>query len=178
MKILCIDDEPTARVIYSAGLRDHMPEAEVDIADSAESAWPVIDANRYDVIITDLQMPGGSGIDVVREVRRAPCATQVLVVTGHAWWRSAVAAMQEGAWDYIQKPIDIPLLVAKIRKISESAASSASVSPRNGGVEDPRLRERARRAEEAVGAALEALARADIDAARRILEQVHPRADA
>ncbi|MCK4305578.1 MAG: response regulator [Candidatus Eisenbacteria sp.] len=119
MKILCVDDDPVARVIYTKGLGKALPNDEIMEADSGESASRILEERYFDVVITDLSMPGLSGIDVLRIAKEENICTEVIVLTGKASVTSAVEAMRSGARDYIEKPINIPLLCEKIENIRD-----------------------------------------------------------
>src|SRR6201999_2277997 len=63
-----------------------------------------LDRESFDVVITDLQMPGMTGIDFVRKLEKRPHGAQIVMVTAYATVASAVQAMRHGAFDYIEKP--------------------------------------------------------------------------
>ena len=119
MKILCVDDDPVARAIYTRGLGEALPQDEISQASSGEEAVHLLEHGPYDVVITDLQMPGKSGLEVLRTARGIDPPAEVIMVTGKASIKSAVEAMRCGARDYIEKPIDIPLLREKVENIRE-----------------------------------------------------------
>ena len=63
--------------------------------------------DSYDLVITDLMMPGMSGLEFIREIQQRRLGVQVVMVTAHATVASAVEAMRYGAFDYIEKPFDV-----------------------------------------------------------------------
>jgi DNA-binding NtrC family response regulator len=71
----------------------------------AAEALQRLDRETYDVILTDLRMPGMSGLDFIRALEGRRCEAQVVMVTAHASVHSAVEAMRHGAFDYIEKPL-------------------------------------------------------------------------
>jgi len=105
-RVLVADDE--------AGIREFMGDAleldghEVALAEDGARAAKLLDESRFDVLVTDLRMPGMDGIALVRKVRAEQPETQVIVLTAHASVDSAVEAMKLGAFDYLQKPISSP----------------------------------------------------------------------
>lgn len=104
--VLVVDDEEmvrsvTARVLSSIGL-------EVETAsDGAEAVVHLDRGQRFDLIITDLGMPGISGVDFLRAVRGRDLDVPVIVLTGNPSLESAISAVQYGAYRYLQKPYDI-----------------------------------------------------------------------
>jgi DNA-binding NtrC family response regulator len=119
MRILCVDDDPVARAIYARGLGEALPQDEIFQASSGEEAIHLLHHGHYDLVITDLQMPGQTGLDVLKAAREIDATTELIVVTGKASIRSAVEAMRYGARDFIEKPIDIPLLCEKVENTRE-----------------------------------------------------------
>ncbi len=105
-RVLVADDE--------AGIREFMGDAleleghEVALAEDGTRAARLLDDRRFDVLVTDLRMPGKDGMELVRKVRAEQPETQVIVLTAHASVDSAVEAMKLGAFDYLQKPISSP----------------------------------------------------------------------
>ena len=76
---------------------------------------------KPDVLLTDLRLPDGEGIELVRELDK-PEATEVIVVTGHATVDSAVAALRAGASDYLVKPADLERVQAVLRHAKKTSA--------------------------------------------------------
>ena len=73
-----------------------------------------LEENLYDLVLLDLGLPSMSGIEVLKELRRYDPKAKVIVVTGYPSVESIVVAMQNGAWDYMQKPVDVKILLKKI----------------------------------------------------------------
>src|SRR5215208_1948603 len=101
-RLLVVDDEESVALTVSEVLR--LDGYEVDTALSGEDAIARLHANSYDLVLTDLHMEGGDGISVLSEVRRAAPLTIAIVLTGFASLESAIAAMRQGAYDYLVKP--------------------------------------------------------------------------
>jgi DNA-binding NtrC family response regulator len=104
-RVLVVDDHRQAResmadVLRQAGHR-------VACCSSASEALQVIQQESYDCIITDLKMPGMSGLEFVVQLQQRRYGAQVVMVTAHATVHSAVEAMRHGAFDYIEKPFDV-----------------------------------------------------------------------
>jgi DNA-binding NtrC family response regulator len=70
--------------------------------------------NQIDLVLLDLGLPTMSGLDVLKEIRIIDNKAKIIVITGYPSVESIVIAMQNGAWDYMQKPIDVTLLLKKI----------------------------------------------------------------
>jgi two-component system response regulator AtoC len=85
-------------------------------APGAEEAYASFRAERSDVVVTDLKMPGKSGIEFLRELRKIDAEVPVIVLTAHATVPTAVEAMKLGAVDYLQKPFDLDALEMVIRR--------------------------------------------------------------
>ena len=102
MKILLADDEKT--ILRTLG--DALEEAgyEVARAESGEEALVEIEKRRFDCLITDLRLPGISGIELIPRVKAVYPETHVIVITGHGTVESAVEAMKAGAAEYVLKP--------------------------------------------------------------------------
>lgn len=112
--ILLIDDEKNSRdtlnsLITASGHR-------VESAESAEMAMDILQQRSFAIIITDLNLPGASGIDILKWVKENTPDTSVILITGMGSAESAVTAMKEGAFDYINKPLNIKELLIVIDK--------------------------------------------------------------
>ena len=70
--------------------------------------------NPIDLVLLDLGLPSMSGLEVLKEIRSIDNKAKIIVVTGYPSVESIVIAMQNGAWDYMQKPVDVKLLLKKI----------------------------------------------------------------
>lgn len=103
-RILVVDDHAAARESVAEVLRQ--ASYQVDCLASAVEALALLDRQQFDVIITDLQMPGMDGLEFIRQIDRRRLNVQVLMITAHATIASAVEAMRHGAFDYLEKPFD------------------------------------------------------------------------
>jgi two-component system, NtrC family, response regulator AtoC len=115
---LIVDDDADAR--------DWMSEVAqregftVSTADSLRTARAQLVRQQPDVLLTDLRLPDGNGIDLVNDLDRAT-ETEVVVVTGHASVDSAVEALRVGATDYLVKPIDVDRLSNMLRQAAQDS---------------------------------------------------------
>lgn len=123
LRVWLVDDDASIRWVLERALRNGgmMPRA-------FEAAEPALDALRRespDVLITDIRMPGQSGLDLLKRIRHARPALPVIVMTAHSDLGSAVSAYEGGAFEYLPKPFDIDQAVALVRR-------AANVSPQAG----------------------------------------------
>ena len=103
-----VDDHRQAResMAFVLGQAGHR----VECGSCAAEALERIGQKRFDCIVTDLQMPGMSGIELIEELRRRKYPAEVVMVTAYASVETAVRAMRHGAFDYIEKPFDVDQL--------------------------------------------------------------------
>jgi DNA-binding NtrC family response regulator len=116
-RILVADDEASIR----DGLIDVLTDEGYDatgVADGAE-AIAAITQSSYDVVVTDLRMPGIDGLEVLRRVRELSPQTLVLLITAYASVETAVEALRNGAHDYILKPLILEDVLSKIHRLFE-----------------------------------------------------------
>jgi len=120
MKILVVDDFSTMRRIIKNLLRD-LGFANTDEADDGNTALPMLQTGKYDFLVTDWNMPGMTGIDLLRNVRSDDNlkTLPVLMVTAEAKRDQIVAAAQAGVNGYVVKPFTAAVLKEKIEKIFE-----------------------------------------------------------
>jgi DNA-binding NtrC family response regulator len=115
--ILLIDDEPIALANLS-----HVLEREgytVTACNDGESGLAAMQSTEFDLVLTDLRMPGIDGMDVLRHIRESTPEVPVIMITGHATLDSAVDAMKAGAYHYIAKPFRLDEARAVVRSALE-----------------------------------------------------------
>jgi len=113
-RILVVDDEENLRITTAAILEKD--GYIVDVAASGDEAVSLLKNVDYDLILTDLHMEGGDGLSLLNQIRRQTPLTISVVLTGFASVESAIAALQEGAYDYLVKPCDIDSMRHTIRR--------------------------------------------------------------
>ncbi|MDH2431247.1 histidine kinase [Pokkaliibacter plantistimulans] len=120
MKILIVDDFSTMRRIIKNLLRDLGFTNTVE-ADDGSTALPILKSGNIDFLVTDWNMPGMSGIDLLKAVRADPKLARlpVLMVTAEAKREQIIAAAQAGVNGYVVKPFTAAVLKEKIEKIFE-----------------------------------------------------------
>lgn len=109
-RVLVVDDHAAARESVADVLRH--AGYEVTSLGSPMEALPCLEQacleqEAFDLVITDLQMPGMDGLEFIRQIRHRRLTTQVLMITAHATISSAVEAMRQGAFDYLEKPFNV-----------------------------------------------------------------------
>jgi DNA-binding NtrC family response regulator len=102
-KVLVVDDKENILKLLARILGD---EYEVTTASDGGRAISLVAAQPFDVVLTDLRMPGADGFEVLRAVKARAPETEVVMMTAYATVSDAVEAMKQGAYDYIQKPFD------------------------------------------------------------------------
>lgn len=127
MKILVVDDFSTMRRIIRNLLRE-LGFDNVAEADDGNTALPVLRRGGFDLLITDWNMPGLTGLELLEQVRSNPdlTALPVLMVTAEAKREQIIAAAQAGVNGYIVKPFTAATLKEKIEKIFERISAGAS----------------------------------------------------
>jgi DNA-binding NtrC family response regulator len=127
--VLAVEDHPGVLELMATVLAGAY---EVTTAAGCAAALALVGARHFDVVLTDILMPDGTGFDVLRAVRRRSAATEVVMMTAYANVPDAVAAIKLGAYDYVAKPVDadeIALVVARavehLREVAEPLAQGA-----------------------------------------------------
>jgi two-component system response regulator AtoC len=116
-RILIVDDEPGIREFLGEALADD--DHDITVAADGEAAWDRLGRDSFELVLTDLRMPGMSGIDLLRKIREHQPEIEVIVITAHGNIENAVEAMRLGAFDYLQKPIGS---LAELRLLVRRAA--------------------------------------------------------
>jgi excisionase family DNA binding protein len=124
-RILVVDDEEAVRDLLAKTLT--MADYDVDTAGDGPSALDRLRAVEYDLLITDLKMPGMDGLSVIREARRQSPDLPVIVITGYSTEASAIEAINLGVAGYLTKPFRLPrILAAAARALGEPVSASES----------------------------------------------------
>src|ERR1700752_2184818 len=113
-RLLVVDDEESLRITTAAIFENE--GYFVDTAASGDEAIALLQQVDYDLVLTDLHMEGGDGLSVLSQIRQHAPLTISVVLTGFASVESAIAALQEGAYDYLIKPCDIESMKHTIRR--------------------------------------------------------------
>lgn len=116
-KILVVDDEEIIRESLSFVLKKE--GYEVEEAENGKVAYDKIVESVFDVVITDLEMPGMKGIQLVEEIQKLNIQTSIIIITAYGSLDTAISALRNGASDYILKPIEFDEILIKIKKLFE-----------------------------------------------------------
>lgn len=112
-RILIVDDDPGQRSLLNSFLKSQ--GFETAVVDSGEKALEALRAGHFSMMISDVRMPGLSGLETLRQARKEHIMVPVLLVTAFTDVRDAVAAMRDGAVNYLAKPIDLDELLASVQ---------------------------------------------------------------
>jgi two-component system response regulator PilR (NtrC family) len=119
-RLLVVDDEPDLRTLYELTLlREGYG---VDSAGSVAEGWALLQAGRYALVITDMRLPDGTGLDLLRRMEAAGRSERGIVITAYGSAENAVEALKAGAYDYLTKPVDL-------RQFRSVVASAVGRSP-------------------------------------------------
>src|ERR1041384_4207720 len=120
IRILVVDDEP----MMSDSLRQHLADEgyAVDTAASGSEAIDLFDSGAHHLVICDLQLPDMDGLTLLRHMKDAKPATEVIVVTGYGSVQAAVEAIKSGAFYFVEKPFDFEELLPLVEKALERRA--------------------------------------------------------
>jgi excisionase family DNA binding protein len=120
-RVLVVDDEETIRDLLAKTLA--LADYEVDVAPDGRTAIDRMRIIQYDLLITDLRMPGVDGLTVIREARRLKADIPVIIVTGYSSEASAIEAINLGVQGYLTKPFRVPrVLAAAAKALGENAS--------------------------------------------------------
>jgi DNA-binding NtrC family response regulator len=118
-RILIVDDDPGQRSLLDSFLRGQ--GFETVLASSGQQALEILRADQFGMMISDVRMPGMSGLETLRRAREEHAVLPVLLVTAYADIREAVSAMRDGALSYLAKPIDLDELLATVQQVTGMA---------------------------------------------------------
>ena len=125
-RLLVVDDDETIGKL----LRDLLEANgyEVDVSSDCQSAAQALRGREYEVVLTDLMLPDGDGLEVLRAARARPYDPEVLVITAFGTIDSAVEAVRGGAFDYLTKPIATQKLLLTVERAMERRTLKSEVS--------------------------------------------------
>ncbi|HEV8549049.1 MAG TPA: sigma 54-interacting transcriptional regulator, partial [Polyangiaceae bacterium] len=115
--VLVVDDE--ASNLASLQKIFEREQMRVLVADGAKAALDLVRKHRVQVVLTDLMMPGTSGLELLKAVKELAPDAEVVVMTAYGTVETAVQAMREGAYDFVEKPLKRMTIVKSVRKAAE-----------------------------------------------------------
>jgi DNA-binding response OmpR family regulator len=142
LRILLVEDETRLADAVKQGLGEE--GFAVDTAESAEAAEAIIARGALDLIVLDLQLPGKSGLDLLREMRAGGNQTPVLILTARGSLEDRVAGLDVGGDDYLTKPFAFAELVARIKALARRPRSESSPILKVGDLEFDTIKRRAK----------------------------------
>lgn len=118
-KILVIDDERAIRNTLKEVLE--YEKHEVDLAEDGPSGIEMFNANSYDIVLCDIKMAKMDGIEVLQKICENSCDIPVIMISGHGNIDTAVEAIKKGAYDFLEKPLDLNRLLITIRNATDKS---------------------------------------------------------
>ena len=119
-RILIVDDEPDIREVLAISLED-MGYRTVE-AENAATAFDLFQKENPQIVVTDIKMPGGDGIGLLRKIKHENTETEVIMITGHGDMDLAIRSLKYEATDFITKPINVDALEIALRRAREKIA--------------------------------------------------------
>lgn len=124
-RILVVDDEPDLRALYELTL---LREGyQVDTAQDLQTAREQLANQHYEVMITDMRLPDGLGLDLITDIKQLGRPERSVVITAYGSTQNAVEALKAGAFDYLTKPVDLKQFRAVVTTAVRSVPASAAV---------------------------------------------------
>jgi DNA-binding NtrC family response regulator len=120
MKILVVDDERAIRNSLKEILADE--GYEVDTAEDGATALPLAEREHYNIIFCDIKMPGMDGVEFLDKVMEAGLDSALVMISGHGDIDTAVECIKKGAFDFIQKPLDLNRILITIKNATEKVS--------------------------------------------------------
>jgi len=125
-KILVVDDEKNIRLVCKKILEKN--KFEVELAEKISEAKEKLSKEKFDLVITDMRLPGESGMDLIKFVKDKFPNIGIIVMTGYADVRDAVRCIKEGAYDYMLKPFEMEEFLRVINRFFEEMGLKNAVS--------------------------------------------------
>jgi DNA-binding response OmpR family regulator len=143
MRILVVEDDRKVASFLERGLREE--GYSVDVAHDGDEGATMAHVHDYDLLVLDIMLPGKTGFEVVREIRRGQRPTPVLLLTARDSKDDVVRGLDAGADDYLTKPFSFEELLARVRALLRRGGSTRQERLQYADVELDRLRHTATR---------------------------------
>ena len=119
LTVLLVDDE--TEFVTTLAERLQIRNIRTLVAFDGGQALQIMETDRPPVVVLDVMMPGLSGLDVLKQIKRDHPESQVILLTGHGSTRDGIKGMRMGAFDYIMKPVQIEDLIQKMEGAFETS---------------------------------------------------------
>ena len=176
---MVVDDEPGIRTALQANFLRH--GWRVETASCVREAIRNLEGKEFDLVVTDIRMPDGTGMEVMRSVRELSPGTAVILLTAFGSVPDAVSAMRDGALDYLTKPISFDQLQATAAQVMHRARQMAAIEPAAAGDivgRSPLLIRAIQRARAAAGTGADVLIEAESGTGKELLARfIHDSSD-
>jgi DNA-binding response OmpR family regulator len=118
LKVLLVDDE--REMVSALAERLSFRDIDAEWVTSGKDAIALLDENHFDVLVLDVKMPGLSGLETMKEILRIRPGSKIIFLTGHGSALDHMACKEAGAFSYLMKPINIEILVEKIKEAMDA----------------------------------------------------------
>jgi DNA-binding response OmpR family regulator len=132
MRLLLVEDNARFAALLTQGLTS--AGFDVDVLGTATDAAEAVQTSRFDIVVLDLGLPDGDGLDVLAEMRRRGNATPVLILTARGSVKDRVTGLQSGADDYLVKPFALEEMVARLQALLRRPGNLLGLALRLGNV--------------------------------------------
>ena len=177
--VMVVDDEPGIRTALRANFLRH--GWRVETASGAREAIRTLEGREFDLVVTDMRMPDGTGLDVMRAVRRSSPTTAVILLTAYGSVPDAVSAMRDGALDYVTKPIPFDRLQEAAQQVMQRAKAAPAEESESGSAivgQSPLLMRALQRARAAASTGADVLIEAESGTGKELLARyIHDSSD-
>jgi DNA-binding response OmpR family regulator len=126
MRVLVVEDDQRLAAVLRQGLKEQ--GYGVDLARDARQGFEMAMASEYDALLLDVMLPGGSGLDVLRDLRARGSRSPILVLSARSAVGDRVRGLDLGADDYLSKPFELQELLARLRAITRRPAVEPSTT--------------------------------------------------
>lgn len=135
--LLVVDDEPDLRTLYELTL---LREGyDIETAGTVEEAAQLLRDHHYSAVITDMRLPDGTGLDIIKQLEAQGRHEKIIVITAYGSAENAVSALKAGAYDYLTKPVDLKQFRSVVAcALSDADASRRDASPATNTKSDAR----------------------------------------